>query len=228
MSKMEALISDINKKAKDSGPYSVYVHISPSNKLYFGITGTSVEQRFGSGGCRYKQNSHLWSAIQKYGWNNFQHLILCSGISQKDACDIEQELILKYNSTNSDFGYNQSIGGEKSALGHTVSDEARNSIRQFQLGRVKSDETRKKLSEAHKGKHKPSLSDEHKQKLSNSLQGKKLSDETKLKISNSRKGMRFTEEHRKKLSEAKRGKSLSDEHKKKISESLKRRFQNNE
>ena len=50
--------------------YTVYMHISPSNKRYIGITSKSVNKRWNNG-LGYIKNDHFWRAIQKYGWNNF-------------------------------------------------------------------------------------------------------------------------------------------------------------
>lgn len=218
--KLDALIKEVNKKAKESGAYSVYVHVSPNEKLYFGITHDTLYHRSGSSGVRYKRNKHFWSAIQKYGWNNFQHIVLVNNISQSDACELEQYLINKYHTNNPDFGYNQSVGGEKTALGNHLSDETKEKIRQFQLGRKKSDETKQKLSDAHKGKVKGALSADHKQKLSVAMTGRKLSVETRQKISNAGEGIQFSDAHKQKLSDAKRGRKLSEAHKQKIRESM--------
>ena len=39
--------------------YSVYVHISPSNKYYIGITKFKPSQRWGKNGCGYKKKGVL-------------------------------------------------------------------------------------------------------------------------------------------------------------------------
>lgn len=199
--------------------FSVYVHISPSNKLYFGITHLKPTRRWGANGAGYKCNRHFWAAIQKYGWDNFQHLILLDNVSKEVACECEKYLIAKYNTRNQNFGYNYSVGGEKTALGNVLSDDTKEKIRQFQLGRTKSESTRKKLSVAHKGKKTGPMSEEHKLKISRGNSGKVLSEETKRKISESRKGKVFSEEHRRKLSEAHKGKSghkMSEENRQKL------------
>lgn len=50
-------------------------------------------------------------AIQKYGWDNFEHIILFEKISQSMASEIEKELILKYHLTDTKYGYNCKNGG---------------------------------------------------------------------------------------------------------------------
>ena len=62
--------------------YTVYMHISPSGKKYIGITGQSIERRWGNG-TGYKNCISFNRAIEKYGWNNIKHIILYSGLSKK-------------------------------------------------------------------------------------------------------------------------------------------------
>lgn len=93
--------------------YSVYMHTSPTGKIYVGITSYKpCELRWGTGGSGYTSNKHFWSAIKKYGWNNFKHDIICTEVSLAEACKIECNLITKYNSSDPSFGYNQTTGGD--------------------------------------------------------------------------------------------------------------------
>ena len=55
--------------------YVVYKHVSPSGKLYIGITSQKPELRWNYG-RNYKENPYFYNAIQKYGWDSFQHEIL--------------------------------------------------------------------------------------------------------------------------------------------------------
>ena len=74
--------------------YFVYRHVAPNGKMYIGITGKSDPiYRWGAGGICYKKNVHFWSAIQKYGWDNFQHIIVAHGLSVDTACHLEEYLI---------------------------------------------------------------------------------------------------------------------------------------
>ena len=64
--------------------YFVYRHVAPNGKMYIGITSKSdPTHRWGSGGVCYKKNAHFWNAIQKFGWDNFQHIIVAHGLSEK-------------------------------------------------------------------------------------------------------------------------------------------------
>ena len=89
-----------------NGEYKVYVHINKVNrKIYIGQTKQTLEQR-SSNGNAYKNCRHFWNAIQKYGWKNFDHIVLIENLSLEMANIIEEYLIRKYNSTNDKIGYN--------------------------------------------------------------------------------------------------------------------------
>ena len=93
------------------GAYCVYKHISPSGKVYIGITSNDPRRRWNSG-HGYRQCKGFWNAIQKYGWSNIAHEILYTGLTKSEAERIEKELIEKYRSTDSRFGYNILPGGD--------------------------------------------------------------------------------------------------------------------
>ena len=164
--------------------YTVYQHKNKINgKIYIGITSQKPEDRWGSQGCNYKSSPHFYSAIQKYGWNNFEHNILFTGLTKEQACLKEQELIKKYNSMNREFGYNSTSGGDvftmneetkqkisqamignQNGLGHPCSEEKKEKISNAQKGRKFTEEHKQKLSEAAKNRHVP-CSEEKKQIL---------------------------------------------------------------
>ena len=155
--------------------YTVYQHKNKINgKMYIGITSQKPKDRWGSQGCNYKSSPHFYSAIQKYGWNNFEHNILFTGLTKEQACLREQELIKEYNLMNRKFGYNSTSGGDifvmnketkqkiskammgnKNNLGHPCSEEKKKKIRDAQKGRKFSEEHKQKLSEAAKNRHVP-------------------------------------------------------------------------
>ena len=62
--------------------YYVYLHRNKiNNKKYYGITSEErSEIRWRKG---YSHNAHFHAAILKYGWDNFEHLILYEGLSKK-------------------------------------------------------------------------------------------------------------------------------------------------
>ena len=103
--------------------YTVYMHITPSNKKYIGITKQNPKDRW-KNGKGYMHNKYFWNAIQKYGWNNIQHTILFNQLSKEEAKQIEIELIKKYNLTDRNNGYNITKGGD-GLNGMIVSEETK-------------------------------------------------------------------------------------------------------
>ena len=91
--------------------WCVYAHISPSNKYYIGITSQKPNDRWRSG-RGYKHNEYFTRAINKYGWDNFQHEIIASNLTEEEAKNFEKILISKLKSNNSKFGYNITAGGD--------------------------------------------------------------------------------------------------------------------
>ncbi len=145
--------------------YIVYQHKNKINgKIYIGITMQKPEQRWRHGEG-YKSSPHFYAAIQKYGWDNFEHNILFQNLTKEDACQKEQELIIKFNSMNREYGYNSTSGGDI----FIMNNETKQKISQAMMGNKNglghpcSEEKKKKISEAQKGKK---LTEEHKQKLS--------------------------------------------------------------
>lgn len=91
--------------------YKVYYHKNKINgKYYIGITKKeNPEKRWRKG--EGNKNQFFYKAIQKYGWDNFEHKILFDGLTIKEAKEKEIELIKKYN-TLAPNGYNIGRGGE--------------------------------------------------------------------------------------------------------------------
>lgn len=110
--------------------YTVYMHVSPSNKRYIGITRQEPEKRWKSGNG-YAGNDYFYKAIKKYGWNNFEHNILFSELTKTEAEQKEIELISHYRSDEREFGYNFDHGGN--CVG-SFSDEHKLKIGKAQIG----------------------------------------------------------------------------------------------
>ena len=177
--------------------YTVYKHTAPNGKVYIGITKQKPEKRWDTGNG-YKHSPRFYAAIRKYTWKNIKHEILYEGLTKEQACDLEIQLIAKYDATNPRKGYNISTGGECSSVGIHLSAE-----------------TRRKMSEAKKG-----------QTAWN--KGKHPSAETRLKMSYAWKHSDACIEHLKRVCELNKGanhqnygKHLSAETRRKISESNK-------
>lgn len=145
--------------------WTVYMHISPSGKRYIGITSQTVSQRWRNGNG-YKKTV-FYNAIQKYGWENFEHIILYENVSKDFACIKEQELIKKYKTQQKRYGYNVAMGGQCNMKGYKHSEETRKKISintsKGQKGRKLSEETKRKIALSHTGMK---LSEEAKRKKS--------------------------------------------------------------
>ena len=211
--------------------YFVYEHINKINgKIYIGVTCQAPHLRWGNNGCHYKDNEHFYRAMQKYGWNNFDHIILFENLSVESASKLEYELIQRYHSNRADYGYNHASGGIDS---FTFNEDSKLKMRNAKLGRKLSQSTKSKISQANSGEnaywYQKHHSEESNQKNREKHLGKVTSEETKIKISEHNIGKHFMSDDAKKhLSKVKSGenawnygKHLSNEHKKKISESEK-------
>lgn len=90
--------------------------------------------------------------LKKYGWDNFSHEILLSGLTKEEMEYWEDYYIEFYNSRNPDKGYNIMKGGLKSPFQELWKDENfKLKISQQQSNlmkeRLKNPETRKFLQE---------------------------------------------------------------------------------
>lgn len=124
--------------------WCVYKHALPDGRCYIGQTCDIVTRWKLSA---YKNCVKFYSAIQKYGWENFNHEILVDNLTLKEANHLEEEYIKKYNSIEK--GFNLNSGGEN---------------------KLHSQETKNKMSQTRKG---ISHSQEHNEAISNALMGKK-------------------------------------------------------
>lgn len=219
--------------------YKIYVHINKSNgKMYIGQTIYEDPNIRWKNGYGYKGNQYFWNSIQKYGWDNFEHIVLIENLSLEEANLIEEELISKYNTTNKNIGYNLRPGGKNSK--NTI--ETNKKISNAKLGHSVSKETRKRISKNHadcKGENNPRYgkhcTEETKNKIREKISGKKhpfygkqRSEQTKEKIRKNHKnvvgennpmyGRKQTDIAKEKVAESKRGKPRSEETKRKLSE----------
>lgn len=213
--------------------YKIYCHLFPNGKRYIGITKTSLERRFDNGKS-YTTCPLMNRAIQKYGWENIEHLTLDTADTLEEAENKERLYIAKYKTTETEYGYNVLPGGNVATNKPTK-------------------EMRYKLGNGWRGKH---HTPEQCEKIRNSmlgqragekhhLYGKKMSAETRIKMSKSQikrwdnpeqkkqrgemiKSLWEDEAYREKQHNSRvgrispnKGKTLSEETKQKISEANK-------
>lgn len=117
--------------------YSVYIHTNKINgKRYIGITKRKPEKRWRNGEG-YKEQPHFYSAIQEYGWENFDHFIL-EVDSEELMFQLEKQYISYYKTTDRRYGYNKSLGGESGAyLGRTEEEKKQYSIDYYRTHKEK-------------------------------------------------------------------------------------------
>ena len=191
--------------------WKVYKHTNKLNgKVYIGITGQDVERRWRHGGSGYRKCLLFYRAIEKHGWDNFQHDILYDGLTKEEAESLEQKLIKEYNSNNPINGYNVANGGRVKSVSESTKKKISETIKSNYIkenhpnyGKKFSEEYRKKLSIAHIGKQ---------SKENHPNYGKKMSEEQKNKIRNTMKERKIepTEEIKRKSAKARCGKTNSE------------------
>ena len=108
--------------------YTIYRHVNKINgKSYIGQTCRELSKRWQNGhGYTADHQPTFYNAIQKYGWDNFDHEILETGIpSLSEANEREKFWIEHYHTWIYDpecNGYNITSGGDGSP-GRVMSDE---------------------------------------------------------------------------------------------------------
>ena len=132
----------------DGMKYIVYMHQNKlDGKVYIGTTSQKGNDRWRHG-KGYKQNSKFYEAIQKFGWDNFEHKILFDNLTKEDAERKETEMIALYKSNTDEHGYNMQSGG---VAKFTITEEVKRKIGVALKGRKFSEEHKRKIGEAQKG-----------------------------------------------------------------------------
>lgn len=151
--------------------FCVYVHTFPNGKKYVGITGKPPAQRW-KRGKNYRNNIYMTRAVEKYGWDNIDHEIIESELSQSDAEAKERELISLYKSNTPEHGYNITSGGE--CIGkHSI--ETLRKLSEIKRRLDANSDYKRHVSESHRGN-------------APANKGCKLSEEQKKKISLAKRG----------------------------------------
>lgn len=184
--------------------YTVYIHRNKINgKIYVGQTCQKPEKRWDNG-KGYETSSKFYKAILKYGWNNFEHIIIKNNLTQEEANLLEIDLIKKYHSQEDNFGYNITSGGNNFKHSEETKRKIGRSNSIALKGNKWSEEQKKLMSKLMSGENNP-------------FYGKHHTEESKEKISKNRKGKcageehpfygkHHTEESLKKMSENRKGK----------------------
>lgn len=214
--------------------YFVYLTINKVNgKMYIGQHKCRYEEQFTDG--YLGSGSIIKQAVNKYGKDNFERIILEYAESPEELNELESKYVTEEIMQSPDF-YNLKTGGDAHVV---MSEEAKEKMSEAQTRLWKNPEHRKKMSERHRdcsgennpmygvrlcgerhylfGKHLPN---EIKQKISDTLKGKfagerhpmwgkKHSNESIEKMRESHKGKQAWN----------KGRKWSEESKKKMSES---------
>jgi hypothetical protein len=123
---------------KKDKKFCVYEHVFPNGKKCIGITCKKPNQRWENGtGYSKTHQSAMYYAIQKYGWDNIEHNILFTDLTEKEAKEKEKELIKKYHTFIHDknpMGYNMTLGGDGNC-GHKATKKVIETNRKRLLGK---------------------------------------------------------------------------------------------
>lgn len=92
--------------------YCVYMHKNKINgKVYIGQT-CDIKSRFAQEGRYYKNCPAFYNAIVKYGWDNFEHIILKDNLTKEEADKWEIYYIKEFKAQDKRYGYNIVSGGQ--------------------------------------------------------------------------------------------------------------------
>lgn len=216
--------------------YTVYMHTTPNNKHYIGLTCQRPECRWNDGDG-YKTQKLFWRAIKKYGWENISHTIIKDNISFEEAKQLEKDMIQYYQSNNPKYGYNLTSGGE-GVTGVHLSDAQRKTISERMKNRIVSKETCKKISLSKRGK-KIHFTEEQLKAIgerAKHIHHPKRTEEQRTYMSEVAKKMYangekphhckpHTEEAKRKISEKQKGRVISDETKEKLRQAAIRQWE---
>ena len=156
--------------------YTVYCHVFPNGKRYIGLTRTEAEKRWGNG-KNYKTCLLVDRAIKKYGWENIEHVILCTADTKEKAEELERHYISLYKSDDAKYGYNILPGGDVAT--NDANDEMRYKLGNGWRGKHRTDGEKEKISKG--------VKERFKRPESNGHFGLKASEKTKKKMSESHK-----------------------------------------
>lgn len=173
--------------------YSVYCHIDPVGKMYFGISCDCIKRW--NNGDGYKYNESFYDAIKKYGWDNLIHIIFMEGLTLSEANKQERFFIRCLHTMDPQYGYNlrEGGGGSPSVISRKKMSKSRIGNSNC-VGRIISDETKMKISDKLKSYyslHTPTfLGRHHSPETIEKLKDRKLSSDTLQKMHKQHVSMR--------------------------------------
>ena len=139
-----------------------------NGKVYIGQTIHSLDDRWQQHIRNAKKGvrTHFYSAIRKYGENNFEPEVICEATTKEEMNLLETYYIQEYNSIN--VGYNMVDGGNNNVMFIPE-------VNQHHKDVVRSEENRTKISNSMKKKiaNGDFFKPEHRKKLSDKAKGNK-------------------------------------------------------
>ena len=127
--------------------YLIYLHKNKiNNKFYVGQTCQKPSERWGHDGINYQSQPLFYNAILKYGWDNFEHIILEEGLTAQQANERECFWGGYYHSIAPE-GYNLVLGSNKQ---HSTSTNLHNSLSEAIKKTWEKEEYRQKVIEGRK------------------------------------------------------------------------------
>ena len=164
-----------------------------NNKMYVGQTIFDAEKRYKQHidmALHKKDNKELYNSMRKHGVENFELIILETGVSVEQLDEREVYYIEKFDTYNNGYNYTKGGGGIR---GYHHSEETRRKMGiaiSNSMWKINTPERTAKISATQKGRK---FTEEHKRHIAESVHdregagnpfyGKKHTDETKQKIS---------------------------------------------
>lgn len=103
------MYGDLNMD-ENNKEYMVYLYRNTKNgKLYIGRTG-NLNKRCGCSGDYYFGSKRFYPAIQKYGWESFEQIILKRNLSYEESVYWERFYIRFFDTVDERYGYNYAEG----------------------------------------------------------------------------------------------------------------------
>lgn len=162
-----------------------------NGKMYIGQTTKSLEQRIKNhkNAMVSGKDTHIYRAMRKYGWENFEFCVIAYAESQEVLDELEEYYIHKYDTVRS--GYNMSYGGSVNIMYSEVVAEKHNN-------KMRTDEVRAKISNSMKKSYEDrgGISDEHRKHLSENKKAFYASERGKLAAKRFSETFKLSEAHK--------------------------------